>query len=475
MAIDLPSFIEVRETPGAGRGLFTKKPVKRNDRIFRSEPYAVAVAGVTRADVGSVCHHCMAPPADGDEVVLCGKCRVVGYCSRACREAGRSLHEMECVGIAKMEELRHRAKFIVPSTSEQPCWPPTHALLVGRAINKRILTGDRSVSYLASRKRQPSPENEKRYANLKKYIRCLVPSNVTEKEIYETACTMDANASVVWAPQGASTLILCVEQSLINHMCRPNCLWESESGKVSVVALDDLKPGDQLGFSYLTAYYRLSVRDIRRKKLKDERGFDCHCFVCSEEERVGSKFWLLNEQKKSLVSPWSHQHADKVMKAGWELLCKYTDSGAQPREIVKSLEAAISLQRSVLDKCNAVILLTTKMLLLNYGELGEYRKAVEQLKLTSLTALLQYGTVQDVDFFLYYISRCLLNMGREEDSLKVEAWTIDLILSLPSLDGLATSGFWREGLSVSNTTGRKVWRLFEEALVSGSFKLPSYE
>ena len=163
---------------------------------------------------------------------------------------------------------------------------------------------------------------------------------------------------------------------------------------------------------------------------------------------------------------------------GWrcaeDIICRFVDSGAQPREIAQSLEAAISIQRSLLDKRNVVILLTTKMLLLNYGELGEYGKAVQQLKLTSLTAFLQYGNIQDIDSLFYYISRYLSNTGREEDAINMQNWTVDLVLSLPSLDRLNTnSGFWREGPGVSDTTGRKVWRLFEEALMSGSFRLPS--
>ena len=92
-SIHLPAFLEVKETVRSGRGIFTKRPVQRGQRIFASRAYAFGVGGVTAKDVQSVCHHCL---VNVDRAPLvCKNCRVVGYCSKKCQRAAKALHTLE--------------------------------------------------------------------------------------------------------------------------------------------------------------------------------------------------------------------------------------------------------------------------------------------------------------------------------------------------------------------------------------------
>ena len=81
---------------------------------------------------------------------------------------------------------------------------------------------------------------------------------------------------------------------LLSHMCKSNCEIDPEKGgTVSVYTIDDLKPGEQLGTSFVLREYYMDVSEVRRPKLKESLGLDCKCFVCQKETLPGSKMWLL--------------------------------------------------------------------------------------------------------------------------------------------------------------------------------------
>ena len=95
--------------------------------------------------------------------------------------------------------------------------------------------------------------------------------------------------------------------------------------------------------------------------MKESFGFDCTCFLCLEEERVGSKYWLLDQKKRSLIAPWSREWADDVMKNGWEQICR--SRSMNDHQSIRLLELAMKEQVSVLDKVNITLILTAIFLL----------------------------------------------------------------------------------------------------------------
>ena len=89
---------------------------------------------------------------------------------------------------------------------------------------------------------------------------------------------------------------------LLNHMCKPNCeIDRDKDGTVAVYTIDDVKAGEQLGISFVTREYYMNVREVRRAKLNECFRLDCKCFVCRKETVPGSKMWLLEQQKSSLI------------------------------------------------------------------------------------------------------------------------------------------------------------------------------
>lgn len=424
----LPKSLKIRDTP-YGRGLFTRTAIKRRQTVFDSKPYAIGIGGVSITDMTAVCHHCLSQ--DYDTPILCDKCKVAGYCSRDCLEAASPLHAMECTGLAELEKLRgdlFQARYTKTSRDTTRYWPPPSVLMIARAINRRILLGkkpgDDWISYLYHAETL-HPMDAEAYPHLEKYIRLLVPKDISEEEIYKTYCTAYSNAFAALPPTGRISVdAIYYELSLLNHMCKPNC-DKFKSKKITcmnVSTLEDIKAGSQLGISYVDSVYYLNVREIRRKELKEAFGFDCRCYVCTGEEQVGSKFWLLDQQKRSLIAPWSLKMAKKAMDDGWEVLTQARHVGLTPLKVIQLLEPALETQKLILDKRNVILLITITILISQYAQLGKIRKVTKHLLsmgMIGMNALVEYGTASDVIEIHKDVLSCYKQVGREGDFLAI--------------------------------------------------------
>ena len=480
--INLPPFLEIKETIHSGRGIYTKESIKTGRTIFASKAYAFGVGGVTAKDVRALCNHCLVRVCGTP--VVCDDCRVVGYCSAECLDAALPLHAMECKGILRLEKLRT----IHVHTSSSPgdctgCWPPVYALMVARIINKRILLGeDRGgdwVNYLSYPDKLP-PAKEKLFSNVTPYVRYLVPSDVSNLEIHHTFRVVCSNGASVYSPTDTSAVATYIEYSLLNHMCKPNCGWEEENGAMSVFALEDIKAGDQLGISYLLPEYCLYVREVRRKELMDVFGFNCQCFVCLGEEVVGSKYWLLDQQKRSLITPWSHQMVQVIMERGWEMVCPRRLT-LSPSQVIQMLELEVGVQKLYLDESNVILILTAKVLISKYSELGEMEKAIDcfmSVGESGMITLLQYGTVFDAAQIMDMVAMSYLKLGRMEEFHNMTTLMQQLFPRRPSADSIRdllglkhtkednqTAKDWERGKEIPQV-------VLKAAIESGSFNLP---
>ncbi len=417
----LPKSLRIKDTP-YGRGLFTRSAIKRGNTIFDSKPYAIGIGGLAITDMTAVCHHCLAQ--DYNTPILCDKCKVTGYCSRDCLKAASPLHAMECTGLAELEKLRIGGEIFRAQSTMTRYWPPPMALMIARAINTRILLGEKPgddwISYLYHAE-NIHPRDAEAYPLLEKWISLLVPKDVSKDEIHKTYCVAYFNATAALLPTGRmSTAAIYYEVSLLNHMCKPNC-GKSKSRKstcMNVFALEDIKPGSHLGINYVESVHYLNVREIRRKELKESFGFDCRCYICTGEEQVGSKFWLLDQQKRSLIAPWSLKMAKKVMDDGWELLSKARNLSLTPLQVVQMLEPAVEYQKLILDKRNIILIITITTLISRHAQLikvGKVTKHFLSMGMVGINALVEYGTVADVIDIHRDVLSCYEKAGREKD------------------------------------------------------------
>ncbi len=394
---NLPAFLQIKDTNNLqGKGMFTKELIRCGEKFFTDNPYAFEVNGATLEDLRMLCHHCLeeVPPGTG---VVCSNCKVIGYCSNECRGSAALLHTLECKGIAELEKLREtgikRTKF----------WPPKRVLTVARAINKRILRKDGRddawISHLA--RHSVSPFKESLFPLIKSCVRLLVPKSVSNNEIYQMFCVQVHNGANMYISSTREAAGFYFEYSMVNHMCRPNCEFKNEKCNAGLYALQDIEPGSQLGISYLQSYTSINLREIRREALKSLFGFDCNCVICLEEEIVGSHYWLLDQQKRSLIAPWSRDKANVVMKNGWEVIQESMDTHSymEPQQAIDELELTLKIQKSILDPSNVTLIITKLGLLKNYSLLSKHKKALSYLNsigTIGMEALCQYGTTREI-------------------------------------------------------------------------------
>ncbi len=74
----------------------------------------------------------------------------------------------------------------------------------------------------------------------------------------------------------------------LNHSCRPNCMRLATPTGMYVVAICDIKAGDELTVSYIPTYIPEFVDlEVFQNNLKRNWGFSCRCNFCSQEGQDG--------------------------------------------------------------------------------------------------------------------------------------------------------------------------------------------
>jgi dimeric dUTPase (all-alpha-NTP-PPase superfamily) len=390
-----------------------------------------------------------------------------------------ALHAMECKGLVQLETLRGHAgtAYTVTTDDQTLYWPPPIAVTIARALNKQLLLGsdwdENWIEYFAW---NDSHVKMKAYPLMYPYIRMLVPSDTSDRDIYRAFCAVGINsAGIDHIPSGTSAMALFMEYSLVNHMCRPNCGWEMENGSICVFAARDIEAGAELGITYIIEEFYLNVREIRRAKLRQNFGFDCRCSVCLGEEIPGSPYWLVDQQKRSLIAPWSIEMAKKVMDKGWEVLCTSRRAELTPTQAIQMLEPAQAVINRILDQRNIIVILVTRRLISMYMEVGEYEKAVKQFELVikkNVDVITDvYGTERYTHSILCDVHFCLLQLGRMKESMPMAKRMHQLYPKVPSTDTVldACDGL---GITVNQLASKSAAGMMEEALNSGSLCLP---
>ena len=196
--------------------------------------------------------------------VACSKCNVAGYCSKKCLKLARTLHRLECEDLTKIEQFRGHYPVFKSAIDGHLYWPPTRVLMIALAINRRILQDASDcriiewMKQLTGHKLPPSI-TAKYLALLQMLVRILAPDRVKDVEILQAVRAVYTNSADVQCPSGTLAGAFYFEFSLLNHMCYPNCDFETDS----VYALQDIECGSQLGISYLNSNMCLRERNTQ--------------------------------------------------------------------------------------------------------------------------------------------------------------------------------------------------------------------
>ena len=129
----------------------------------------------------------------------------------------------------------------------------------------------------------------------------------------------------------------------------------------------------------MLAHDDLNDCDICEREMED--GLTAAVQFVLGEEIPGSPYWLVDQQKWSLIAPWSLEMAKKVMDKGWKLLCVSRRTELTPTQIIQMLEPAQVVINWVLDQRNIIVILMGRRLITKYVETGKYEKAIKQFGL----------------------------------------------------------------------------------------------
>lgn len=413
----LPGFLQVKQTPNQGRGIFTTKRIHCGEEVLRCKPYAVGVSATTAAGLKKLCHNCVKSISTSSSAVVCDRCQVVAYCCKSCQDEALPVHRAECEGLADLEKARGTAIFRPFSECTLDYWPPYIVLLTTRALNRKVMerksADEWEIAFLSKPEKLP-PSKEDGFKNVLQYMWPFVLRSITTEEmLYDAYCRIVINSSAkANTPSGVCAAVVYMDFSLLNHCCAPNCEDETEDGMKVVYALKDIEVGEQLCISYISNVHQLLPGEFRRKKLMEVFGFECICPVCMDEREVGSEGWLLEQQKNLVIAPWSRETTDFAMEEGKNALMKLIQ--LQENEdwvrVAEEAEAALRKHKGVLDEKNVIRYLLSKALLEAYWQLDQPANGL-QIADVVLKSVEEYESPKDVQGILSQISVCYFKVG----------------------------------------------------------------
>ncbi len=428
----LPGFLAVRETDLQGRGLYTRKKIKKNKVIFEEEkPFAFGITGLSLRAVKSACSNCLKPVCS--EPIECKGCSAIGYCSQGCLDEAKELHSIECAGLKALESLRERAG-LDPSVEypvhhfqrpDECFWPPAAVLTAARALNQEAL--DDHAPKMSEAVAKGPPSFGESYAFLVPRLIPLLHPDVNKDpafldQVFSNISVTSVLVSAVNEREVEGNLkwqifAMYAYYILLNHSCQPNCSYASLHAKMFVYSDEEIKPGEQLSICYIAEWQLALPGEHRRHCLKINWGFECACIVCTNEKVAATRYHEKDQRKRSLVIPWTKRTAEDTMKDGVQGLEEIEKCGSDWSTICEKAEMLFERQRKVLDKANSVRTLTAYFLVKAYYHQGQSGKAL-QLAESIRNPVEEYCSPQLISEYSALVSHCYFDKGHSTQGIE---------------------------------------------------------
>ncbi|KAI5475460.1 hypothetical protein MNV49_001351 [Pseudohyphozyma bogoriensis] len=299
---DLPSTLDVRETPGRGRGLFAAQGSRfiAGSTLISTAPL---VSVLDSRNLASRCSRCFRASEDFEdqrELLQCSVCKLVKYCSASCQTADWTAHKLECKALISYSAaaLAGGAK----GNGTTPV-PDTPVRALGRVLWAMAAKGGELVKSqfdsLQSHRASLSSSQQEEYYNLSMTLsRYVGPETLAKVSGSSGAALMDlcsrftSNSFSLTTPHltniGVSISPLV---ALINHSCSPNAVvvfpsfpsTSTTSKHMRAVAISPISPGEEV----LTSYVDLVLPvEERRDDLEERYKFECTCEACETQSAL---------------------------------------------------------------------------------------------------------------------------------------------------------------------------------------------
>lgn len=253
--------VEIRKA--RGKGLYILNDMSEDSIVFQ-EDSVLFVPSLTLIDsvhLGTLCTYCFKRIHVSD--IECGKC-TRQWCTKKCKSRDKD------------HKNRHDAE-----------WKSIEHYAVAENW-----VGVLAVAYILTSSDRPDIETMARVNHLERYEK----QSLLERENLETNLEAGWKALKGICPSYAQFLELLglwnlnniqnqlfLRQSHLNHACNPNAKvqWSSRNS-INTVSMSSLSKGQEVTISYINP--KLAV-DERRRQLRINYGFMCHCLRCKEESK----------------------------------------------------------------------------------------------------------------------------------------------------------------------------------------------
>mmetsp|Transcript_25258 Transcript_25258/g.47756 ORF Transcript_25258/g.47756 Transcript_25258/m.47756 type:complete len:320 (-) Transcript_25258:200-1159(-) len=295
------SIVEIKQTDGAGRGLFAKHPVLAGAVFQRVDP---VVAHPTLSSMDTVCYHCLQPRLiPGVPSTESSRFRPE-FCGPECEEVamGSYMCVQNQVKIAplldhcrkddqKFPLLIARLVFLILSRSSKSdalaplCFananPPPEQWLHEHSLLRSALeaAGWQHEDIAFCTAEWYCHQMAKLHLNAFR-VELVRPFSFNSSEMLQAAsAAITGDSSGGYGACGTGVYLV---PSFLNHSCDPNVGVEFPDNNSTMVlrARRDIQAGEQLHITYIDAS---ATREVRQKELHWGYGFKCDCARCSEE------------------------------------------------------------------------------------------------------------------------------------------------------------------------------------------------
>ena len=299
----IPDYIEARTLErGRDRRAFARRTIREGEVILKNAPSAHTLLSAHKEER---CARCLSTSRKGETAVKtnlmrCGGCKQIWYCSRDCQKEDFKFHKFEC----------KQSSVLFPSEQQQGSID--NARLLVRNFLALNLQGD-TYTTMCSKQMGRISCGSKHFDNLLQYDKSLDAQELFDiqrasrslwnqrkkiklnnSEILERLPILERqleadlrrfranNFGVTDAMARVVASAVYPLGALLNHSCAPNCLlrynFDGKTPIMEIVAARDIAEGEELTHSYVEL---VSPKETRGKSLKEIFGFDCHCERCA--------------------------------------------------------------------------------------------------------------------------------------------------------------------------------------------------
>jgi SET and MYND domain-containing protein len=262
--------MEIVFDPKRGYYGIATKEIQPGGLIFEEVAFA---AVLDEKHKGSRCAQCFASNA----MLRCSGCKKQLYCNRNCQKLDWNLHKMECKAFLSTEKnLNVPIRFLMRLLYAAYAHPE-----LAKGLSDPVDTHRGQYEGLGSLKSNYNDFSEQKLDDFEILARGM--DLIMEKEHSRTLmdriillCKSSCNSMTISEPEYPIGAGLFINLSKLNHSCVPNTVIVMSGTKASLRALQPIKQGEELYFSYIQP----NVKKNRQQELLSRYFFDCMCEWC---------------------------------------------------------------------------------------------------------------------------------------------------------------------------------------------------